>query len=226
MSGHNKWSKIKNQKASTDKEKGKVYTFYARKIAMAVKTGEGLDQALSQAKAASVPKHVIDRALSKNAEGAELKDMLFEAIFFGGKIGLVITAKTDNNTRTSNQLRNFIEKHGGRMVSPGTLDYLFKKQAVIYISKNAENENLVMESAASDFFEEDDEIRIELDIEHLSSVMSFLKSKNVHVLDEEIVYTPLMLANLNEDEKKHLTDLLSSLEEIDDVENVFSNEQN
>jgi len=226
MSGHNKWSKIKNQKASSDSVKAKVYTFYARKIAMAVKEGKGVDQAVDLAKRSSVPKHVIDHALSKSAEGVDLKDMLFEGIMFSGRIGLVITAKTENSTRTSNQVRNVLDKHGAKMTSPGALEYLFKKQAVIYVPKNNQNEEAIMESAASDFFEEDDEIRIELDLEHLSEVVNFLRSKQVEILSEEIIYSPLILEELAEEEQKHLRDIISSLEEMDDVENVFTNEKN
>lgn len=226
MSGHNKWSKIKNQKAGTDKEKGKLYTFHARKIAAALKNKIGLEQAVEAARGASVPKHVIDRALKKNSDAESLKELVYEGLLAGGKIYLMIATKTDNSTRVSNQIRNILEKNGGKLGEPGSVAYMFEKQGIFYVKKSDDNINLILESGAEDYFEEEDEIRVQTDAATLKSVVAFFAIKNVEIFDEEIVYTPLNLLSLDQHDQNQLNEVLSSFDLIDDIQAVYTNAEN
>lgn len=223
MSGHNKWSKVKGKKEVTDKEKGKLYTLFARRISIALREGKGVDQAVEAAKNASVPRHVIDRALKKNAEGKELKEMEFEGFLLGGKIGIIIIALTESSTRTSNQIRSTLERHGGKFGEPGALAYLFTKKGIFYIERSDANINLCLESGADDYFEEDDEVRVETSAENLKNVADFFKNKRVEFWGEEIIYSPIANVELSEHEKDQLDAVLSSLSLMDDVSEVYTN---
>lgn len=177
MSGHNKWSKIKNQKGEADVEKGKLFTYFARRIALAVKEQKGLEQVLEEARAANIPRHIIDKSLRKNNEEKALEELIYEGFLANGKIGLIIVAKTDNSTRTSNQIRNILDKHAGKFAEPGALNYMFQKQGILYINKSDENEKLILDSGASDYFEEKDEFRVEGEASRLKEITDFFEGK-------------------------------------------------
>lgn len=227
MSGHNKWSKIKDQKLVTDKKKGQLYTYFARKITQAVKEEKGVTQVVEQAKAASVPKHVIDRAIAKATPGGQnLQAVIFEGFLDNGKIHFVISAETDNNSRTSNQVKNVFDKHGGKMGSPGSVMYLFLSAGRIYISNSPQNINLILESGANDYFEEDDEIRVETEVSDIHKVDLYFKDKGVVVLSAEIVYEPIDLIDLTESEKMKYDNFVAALNLIEDVTGIYSNAEN
>lgn len=224
MSGHNKWSKIKDQKLVTDKKKGQLYTYFARKITQAVKEGKGVSQVIDQAKAESVPKHVIDRAVAKATSGSQnLQTVIFEGFLDNGKIHFVISAETDNNSRTSNQVKNAFDKHGGKMGSPGSVMYLFSQAGRIYIPNSPQNIDLILESGANDYFEEDDEIRIETEIADLHKIAMYFKDKGVNVLSSEIVYEPQSAVDLTDEEKMKYDNFVASLNLIEDVTGIYSN---
>lgn len=227
MSGHNKWSKIKDQKLVMDKKKGQLYTYFARKITAAVREGKGVSQVIDQAKAESVPKHVIDRAVAKaNHQSQNLQSVIFEGFLNNGKIHFVIFAETDNNFRTSNQVKNVFDKHGGKMGSPGSVMYLFTQAGRLYVPNSPQNIDLILESGANDFFEEDDEIRIETEVADLHKINVFFKDKGVNVLSSEIVYEAQDLINLTDEEKVKYDNFIASLNLIEDVMGIYSNAEN
>lgn len=137
MSGHSKWSNIKNKKAANDAAKGSVFTKMAKGITIAVKKGGGVgdpDQnfslrlAIDKARAVNMPKENIDRAIDKGLgrEGDELKELLIEGFGPGG-FAIIIEAVTDSSNRTVAEIRCLLEKHGGRMGEPGSVSYMFEK---------------------------------------------------------------------------------------------------
>jgi YebC/PmpR family DNA-binding regulatory protein len=143
MSGHNKWSKIKHKKAATDAQKSKIFSKHAAVIAMESRRASGnlqsasLQAAIERAKKDSMPKENIDRAVAKGAgtNGAAFEEVLFEAFGPGG-VALLITAITDNNNRTSPEIRTIFTKAGLTLGTPGTAAWAFTKTATGYVPLN------------------------------------------------------------------------------------------
>lgn len=143
MSGHNKWSKIKHKKAATDAQKSKIFSKHAALIAMESRraggnlTSPGLVAVIERAKKDSMPKENIDRAVAKGAGvgGAAFEEVIFEAFGPGG-VGMIITAVTDNNNRTSPEVRHIFTKAGYSLGAPGTAMWAFTKTADGYVPQN------------------------------------------------------------------------------------------
>jgi YebC/PmpR family DNA-binding regulatory protein len=133
MSGHNKWSKIKHKKAATDAKKSKIFGKMVRLIQVAAKNCGGdvnspeLRAAIEKAKSVSMPKDNIDKAIKKASEGgADLQPVLFE-VYGPGGVGMLVTALTDNNNRTSAEIKHILSKQGGSLGSPGSVAWNFTK---------------------------------------------------------------------------------------------------
>mgnify|MGYP006377176653 FL=1 len=143
MSGHNKWSKIKHKKAATDAQKSKLFSKHALMITMESRRAGGnlsspsLIAAIDRAKKDSMPKENIDRAVAKGAGAgaAALEEVVFEA-FGPGEVGMIITAVTDNNNRTSPEIRHIFTKVGYGLGAPGTAMWAFTKTADGYVPQN------------------------------------------------------------------------------------------
>jgi YebC/PmpR family DNA-binding regulatory protein len=143
MSGHNKWSKIKHKKAATDAQKSKIFSKHAALIAMESRkaggnlASPGLAAVISRAKADSMPKENIDRAVAKGAGagGAALQEIMFEAFGPGGT-AILITVVTDNNNRTAPEIRNIFTKAGLALGGPGSAAWAFTKTADGYVPQN------------------------------------------------------------------------------------------
>lgn len=143
MSGHNKWSKIKHKKAATDAQKSKLFSKHALMITMESRraggnlSSPGLIAVIDRAKKDSMPKENIDRAVAKGAGAgaAALEEVVFEAFGPGG-VGMIITAVTDNNNRTSPEIRHIFTKAGYGLGAPGTAMWAFTKTADGYVPQN------------------------------------------------------------------------------------------
>lgn len=143
MSGHNKWSKIKHKKAATDAQKSKIFSKHAALIAMESRrcggnlASPGLIAVIERAKKDSMPKDNIDRAVAKGAGtgGAAFEEVIFEAFGPGG-VAMIITAVTDNNNRTSPEVRHIFTKAGMALGAPGTAMWAFTKTADGYVPNN------------------------------------------------------------------------------------------
>jgi len=143
VSGHNKWSKIKHKKAATDAQKSKLFSKHALMITMESRraggnlSSPGLIAVIDRAKKDSMPKENIDRAVAKGAGAgaAALEEVVFEAFGPGG-VGMIITAVTDNNNRTSPEIRHIFTKAGYGLGAPGTAMWAFTKTADGYVPQN------------------------------------------------------------------------------------------
>jgi YebC/PmpR family DNA-binding regulatory protein len=143
MSGHNKWSKIKNKKAVTDAVKSKIFSKHAALIAMESRkaggnlASPGLASAIERAKKDSMPKENIDRAVAKGAgsDGAKLEEITYEAYGPGG-VAMIITAVTDNNNRTAPEIRHIFTKLGLQLGTPGSAAWAFTKTAEGYVPQS------------------------------------------------------------------------------------------
>lgn len=143
MSGHNKWSKIKNKKAVTDAVKSKIFSKHAALIAMESRKANGniaspgLSAAIERAKKDSMPKENIDRAVAKGSggDGAKLEEITYEAYGPGG-VAMIITVVTDNNNRTAPEIRHIFTKAGLQLGTPGSAAWAFTKTAEGYVPQS------------------------------------------------------------------------------------------
>lgn len=237
MSGHSKWSKVKHQKAVTDVTKGKFFTKAAHAIAIAVQEGGGttdpamnfkLRLAIEKARNVNMPKENIERAIAKGKGdgGAHIETILYEGFGPGG-IGLLIEAATDNKQRTVSEIRNVLDRSGGSLGSLGSVGYLFTKVGLIIIPKEGYSYDAMLEKALSvpgvqDVVEEHDGYVLFTQIESLSSAKDFLEKGGLSITHTDIVYRPIATIALSENDKATLAAVVETLEELDDVQRVFT----
>ena len=236
MSGHSKWSTIKHKKAAKDIEKGKVFSKLSRIVTVSVIEGGGIPDpekniklrlAIERAKAANMPKDNIKRAIEKGVgpDKDTLKAVIYEAFATGG-VNLLILVTTDNTNRTLNEIRNIIDRGGGKLGSQGSVAYLFKKCGVIVFEKksNAEDAIYTFADALSSFDLDDDgaTITVYIPFENLGKVQDHLEG--LQASSQEVYYKPTVYVSVaNKDEAQKVLSLVEALEEHDDVNQVFTN---
>ncbi|MCJ7740380.1 YebC/PmpR family DNA-binding transcriptional regulator [Candidatus Microgenomates bacterium] len=238
MSGHSKWSKIKHQKGATDAVKGKVFTKILRAIYIAVKESGNADPesnfklrlAIEKAREANVPKENIERALEKakgSAEGTNIEEVVYEAFGPGG-VGIIILAATENKMRTVAEVKNILDRGGGSLAAMGSVIHFFKYCGSISVAKNGKTYDQIMEEAinigAEDLEDSGEFVEIYTQPKDLHKLKEALQKTNFTVTHSELVYRPITLVPVEDLGKaKKTLSLLSSLEEIEDVQKVFAN---
>ncbi len=236
MSGHSKWSKIKHQKGVDDVKRGNLFTKLTREIIIAAKEGGGdpatnfrLRLAIQKARDSNMPMENIDRAIMKgtgNIEGGSLTEMTLEGYGPSG-VAILVSALTDNHNRTVQEVRSSFTKHGGALGENGCVSWMFKSRGVITV--NAEKANADdMELAAIDAGAED--VNVEGGVmevytrpDTLEKVRAALEAAKLKVESSELQMVPETLVTLDEKGATQTMKLLEKLEEIDDVQNVYSN---
>jgi YebC/PmpR family DNA-binding regulatory protein len=236
MAGHSKWKQIKHYKAATDAKRGAHFTKLIREITMAAKLGGGdpagnlrLRTAIDTAKAASMPKENIERAVKKGTgelEGVEYQDVTYEGYGPGG-VAIMIFTVTDNPTRTVADVRYKLSHGGGNLGAANSVSFLFDRKGQIFVDANAYDEDTMMERAldagAEDFAREDEQYVVATAPNSLHEVQSSLESGGVAVLDSEVAYLPKNTVHVSGDVATSLLKLLESLEDLDDVQRVVAN---
>lgn len=237
MSGHSKWSKIKRDKAKTDAQKGASFAKFAKEIMVAAKIGGPdpltnfkLRTIIDKAKAGGLPNDNIKRAIEK-ASGAGANDNLEEIIYEGygpGGTAIIIQALTDNRNRTAGDIRSYFNKNHGNLGETGCVGWMFKEQGIISINKNGASQDelfeLAINAGADDFLEEEDEYRILTSPEDLQKVAEELEKKAYKLLSAEVSRIPENTISVEDkDSAKFLLRLLDSIENHEDVQNVYSN---
>jgi YebC/PmpR family DNA-binding regulatory protein len=236
MSGHNKWSKIKNKKGADDIKKGNLYTKLTREIIIAAKEGGGsadtnfrLRLAIQRARDSNMPLDNIDRAISKgtgSAEGGSFEEMTLEGYGPNG-VAIMVSAMTDNRNRTVQEVRSSFTKHGGAMGENGCVSWMFKSRGVISI--NAEGANTDdLELAAIDAGAEDVNVgggvmEVYTRPDTMEKVRAALEASKIKVESSEIQMVPETLVTVDEKGANQALKLIDRLEELDDVQNVYSN---
>lgn len=239
MSGHSKWSTIKRQKGVTDAKRGNMFTKLSNSIAIAVREGGSGDPnfnfrlrlAIEKAREANMPKDNIQRAVDKGlgkGEGGGLQTAYFEGFAPGG-VAVMVEAITDNSTRTSSELRNYFEKHGGNLGSVGSVGYMFTKTGEIEVSKDQMTFDQIFEKAseagAEDVEEQGEYYYVYTEPNSLHQVRSKMESGGVKISDATLVYRPNRetMISLDEEKKETVHRFLEGLEEMDDVQELFIN---
>ncbi len=240
MSGHSKWATTKRKKAVIDSKRSKVFTKVAKLITIAARDGKSGDpnsnpslrMAIENARAVSMPKDNIDRAIKRGIGGEDggnrIEEITYEAYAPGG-VALLIECLTDNKNRALGEIKAILNKSGGSTASTGSVSYLFNKvgQIIIDESKNEkkgeELELVIMESAALDFSCEEDFCIVTTDFADLMEVAAKLKEMEIVIDSAESSQVANLLIDVPEDKVDSLLKLLDYLDDLDDVSNVHSN---
>ncbi|MFT5468960.1 MAG: YebC/PmpR family DNA-binding regulatory protein [Verrucomicrobiales bacterium] len=237
MAGHNKWSKVKHIKARVDAKKGKVFSRFSKEISIASRDGGGdpsmnpsLRTAIEGAKAASMPKENIERAIKKGTGelgGDAIEEITYEGFAAGG-VALIIEICTDNRNRSAADINLIFNKKGGNMGQSGSVTYQFKRCGEIRISLEDIGEESLMEQAieaGADDIEADDEDHIvRTSAESLGAVANALREAGLNVISAELVYVPENTVAVTEvSAATKILRLYEALDDYDDTLNVFSN---
>jgi YebC/PmpR family DNA-binding regulatory protein len=236
MSGHNKWSKIKNKKGVDDVKRGNLFTKLTREIIISAKEGGGsldsnfrLRLAIQKARDANMPMDNIDRAISKGTgtgEGGALIEMTLEGYGPNG-IAIMVSAMTDNRNRTVQEVRSSFTKHGGAMGESGCVNWMFKSRGVITINvdkdKEEELELAAIDAGAEDVNTQGGVMEIYTKPDTLEKVRAALEAVKIKVESSELQMVPETMVTLDEKGATQALKLLDRLEELDDVQNVYSN---
>ncbi len=238
MSGHSKWAQIKRQKGKADVKRGLVFTKLANAITITVKQGGGVTDpsqnfrlrlAIESARALNMPKENIERAIGRalRKEAGEIEEVLYEGFAPSG-VALIIKAATDNKNRTTSEIKGIMERSGGTFASVGSVSWMFKDEGLINVLKNGKSFDEIFEiaagSGAEDIREADDTVEIYTKPNELYVVKNFLEEKGLTVQNEQLYKNPTSTVEVKDSETaKKILLLIEKLEELDDVQNVYSN---
>ncbi len=239
MAGHNKWSKVKRLKAVTDARKGKVFSRLSRDITLAARAGGGepesnarLRTLLLKAREANMPADNVDRAIKKGTgelPGVSYEDVTYEGYGPGG-VAFVVKCTTDNKTRSAQDVRSIFAKHGGNLAQTGSVSFQFLHAGQFLISKSAVAEErlieLALEAGADDVITTDDGFEVRCPIPEFDRLHQALTGAGLKLESAEIAYIPSNSVPVTDAEVgRTLVKLQDALEELDDVQQVFSNEE-
>ena len=234
MAGHSKCANIKHRKARQDASRGKVWTKVIREITVAAKDGPDpndnprLRLALEKANSANMPKDTIKRAIEKGSgtgDTGDLEEIIFEGYGPGG-VAILVETMTDNRNRTVSDVRHAFSKFGGNLGTDGSVAYLFKKLGIIQINKNYSEEELmenVIESGAIDFTEEEDFFEVTTDPNQFSRIIDYFKQNKIEYLNAELSLRADTLVNLNQDMSEKVLNIMEFMDDLDDVQEVYTN---
>ncbi len=235
MSGHSKWSTIKHAKGAADAKRGALFTKLIKEISIAASMGGGdpnsnprLRTAILKARASSMPKDNIERAIKKGTGelgGGTYEELVYEGYAQGG-VAVLVEVLTDNHNRAAANVRNIFTKNGGNLGTSGSVARMFDRKGVIEYDAEKVTEDEVMEAAldagAEDIVNEDGVITVTTDPASFNSVVEALEPKGWETLSAEVSMVPQMYTAVDKDTAAKVKKLLDKLEEDDDVQNVWS----
>lgn len=231
MSGHSKWATTKRQKAVVDAKRGALFTKIGNQIAIAARKGTdpamnpSLAMVLDKARHANMPKANIERAIARAADksSAALTEETYEAYGPGG-VGIIIEVATDNKNRTLPEVRNTLNKNGGRIADQGSVMFQFERKGVIVIAEKGEDALMAaLEAGAEDASEEDDGIEIYTAASDLMKVRQALLDAGMTVSTAELQYVASNNVPVEGETAEKLEKLLDALDDLDDVSAVHTN---
>ena len=236
MSGHSKWSTIKRKKAATDAKRGQLFTRIAREITVAAREGGGdpdvnfrLRLVIDKAKQANMPKDNIERAIKRGTgelKGEALEEVLYEGYAPNG-IALLLDTLTDNRNRAVADIRRILNRHGGKMAQSGAVSYLFEQQGFIVAEVGdvdpEELALLAIDEGATDVNIEDNTLEVHTETKDFQKVKEALEEQGIAFSTAELIMTPLAMTELTEGDAFKVMRIIEMLEELDDVQQVYTN---
>ena len=234
MAGHSKWANIKHRKGRQDAERGKLFGKLTKAIEVAAREGGGnpefnptLATAVEKAKAASMPNDNIDRAIKRGTgevEGAHYEEIWYEGYGPGG-VAVYVQILTDNRNRAASDVRSTFTRSGGNLGEPGSVGYLFTQRGVLVV-KGQEDEVMLaaLEAGADDITEAGDgAFEVVTAPGDLRTVRTAMETAGIEVVAAEVSQLPSATVPVQESEARKLLRLIDALDDLDDVQAVFSN---
>ena len=236
MAGHSKWANIKFRKAAQDAKRGKLFTKLIREITVSARQGGGdvdanprLRAAIDKALSNNMTRDTIERAIMRGTgegDGADIEEIRYEGYAPAG-VAILVECATDNRNRTVGEVRHAFTKFGGNLGTDGSVAYLFNKVGTIVFEPGIDEEKVMeiaIESGADDVLTDDDgSIEVLTSPEVFSDVNDAIKAANLEAVDADIVQRPSTEVELEKDDAEKVMKLVDALEDLDDVQDVFTN---
>ena len=235
MAGHSKWANIQHRKGRQDAVRSKLFSKISKEITVAAKIGDPdvdknprLRLAVKEARSNSVPKEVIERAIKKSqaSDNASYEDIWYEGYASGG-VAIIVEALTDNRNRTASNVRSLFVKYGGNLGETGSVSFMFDRLGVVVFQISVGDEEKMMELAievgALDVEKEDDTYSFFCYDKSLSVVTDDLEQKLGECELAKLIWKPKNYLSISSDQQNTLIKLIDSLENDDDVQNVYIN---
>jgi YebC/PmpR family DNA-binding regulatory protein len=236
MAGHSHWANISAKKGVVDKKRGKLFGKLSRAIIVAARVGGGdptmnlrLRYAIDKAKAASMPKDTIERAVKKGTgdlEGENYEDVIYEGYGPGG-VAVLCDLLTDNRNRTAGEIRKIFEVHGGNLGSTNCVAWMFERKGVFSIPASQVSEDrlfeVALEAGADDVKQEGDSFLVTCATDAFSAVSEALEKAGIKPESADVARVPNSTVDLDVADGRRMLELLEALEEQDDVQNVIAN---
>jgi YebC/PmpR family DNA-binding regulatory protein len=240
MSGHSKWASIKRDKGINDQKRGKIFTKLANAITIAVKTGGGIGDPASNfrlrliidtARSLNMPKENIERAIKRatSKDAGDFTEVTYEGFALGG-VSVIVEAATDNTMRTTSEVKSIFNKAGASFGQPGSVAYQFKHVGRIIVNKNDKSFDdifaIAVDLGAEDIEEVGEEAFIYTPLQDLSKIKDALSAAGVEVIEAELTREPLVTVEVDDQDKLiRIENFINTLDELDDVQKVYTNLQ-
>ena len=235
MAGHSHWAGIKHKKGRADKERSKIFSKLSREITVAAKLGDKdpdmntrLRTAIQAAKQANMPKDNISRAISKSemSEDKNYESLRYEG-FGPSNIAFIIETLTDNKNRSASSIRTVLQKKGGRLGELGSTNHMFNICGIVHFDKKKITEekmfDIAINAGAKDCESLKDVYEIITEKEDSYKIKTELEKKIETFIYSSIEWRPLNYVNHNKEQNEQILEVLNALEELDDVQNIFTN---
>jgi YebC/PmpR family DNA-binding regulatory protein len=238
MSGHSKWSTIKRKKGANDAKRGKMFTKLIREITVAARDG-GSDEssnirlrtAVQNARAANMPLSTVERAVKRGSgqeEGTSFEEGLYEGYGPGG-VAIMVETLTDNKNRTVSEVRHIFSKHGGNLAESGAVSWMFEQKGTLEVAKGDISEDnllvMVLDAGAEDIQDGDDVHELVSTVSSFEEVKKVLEKNEIGFGQASLSWVPKVenLLEVEVDQVGKIIRLLEGLEDLDDVQKVYSN---
>jgi YebC/PmpR family DNA-binding regulatory protein len=236
MSGHSKWATTKRKKAVIDAKRGKIFTKLIKEITIAAREGGGdpsgnprLRLAIDNAKSANMPADNIDRAIKKatgELDGQSYSELTYEGYGPGG-VAMLVEVVTDNKNRTVAEVRHLFSRGGGNLGETGSVAWMFERKGVITIPKQGKTEDqileIVLDEGAEDIQTEEEFFEIQSSIETFEPIRKKLIDKGITIENAALHWVAKNTINVSGETAETMIKLIETLEDSDDVQNVFTN---
>jgi YebC/PmpR family DNA-binding regulatory protein len=236
MAGHSQWANIKHRKAAVDSKRSKLWSKLSKAIIVAAKLGGGdpdhnirLRTAILDAKAVSMPRDNIERAIKKGIgeiEGNDVEEILYEGYGPGG-VAVLCDIMTDNRNRTASEIRKIFDVHGGKLGSTNCVAYLFERKGLVSIAKDKSNLDQLMEIAleagADDVAEQNTHYEVTCAPENFAAIVEAFEAAKIEMDVKQVSRIPTTTVEVETDTAKTIVKLLEQLDDHDDVQSVSSN---
>lgn len=236
MSGHSKWATTRRKKAVIDAKRGKMFTKLIKEITIAAREGGGdpegnprLRLAVDNAKAANMPQDNIERAIKKatgELEGHTYHELTYEGYGPNG-IAVMVEVATDNKNRTVAEVRHLFSKGGGSLGENGSVAWMFDRKGIILLPQKDHTEDeimeIILEDGAEDLHVEDDYFEVQTPLEAFEPVRKALVNKSIEIENASLQWIAKNAVSVEGEDAEKIMKLIESLEDSDDVQNVYSN---